>query len=278
MTDAGERECYNLDHGGVVVATVRDGRIVRVRPLYLRDDDAPSWKIRIGDRVFTPPRRSNVTQFTLSIRRRVYASNRVLYPMLREDFDPDKKDRKTENRGKSKYVRISWKEAIDIFTREVRRIREEYGPAAIAAMMSSHQMWGYLNASYSAFTRFWSILGYTEILNNSDSWEGWSWGATHVWGFYWRLGLPDQYDLLEDALRNTDMIVLWSADPDATNSTYAGYDSVTVRRWLKEMGKEIVVIDPFCNYTAVRFADKWIAPRPGTDTALAAAIAYVWIT
>jgi len=273
-----ERECYNLDHGGVVVVTVRDGKIVRVRPLYLRDDDAPSWKIKVGDRVFTPPRRSNVTQFTLSIRRRVYASNRVLYPMLREDFDPDRKDRRTENRGKSKYVRISWKEATEIFAKEVRRIREQYGPAAIAVMMSSHQMWGYLNASYSAMTRFWSILGYTEVLNNSDSWEGWSWGATHVWGFYWRLGLPDQYDLLDDALKNSEMIVLWSADPDATNSTYAGYDSVTVRRWLKELGKEIVVIDPFCNYTATRFADKWIAPRPGTDAALAAAIAYVWIS
>jgi trimethylamine-N-oxide reductase (cytochrome c) len=277
MAGQEERRCYNLDHGGVVVATVRDGKIVRVQPLYLSDDDAPSWKIRVGDRVFTPPRRSNATQFTISMRRRVYASNRVLYPMKREDFDPDKKDRKTENRGKSKYVRITWKEAADIVAKEVRRIRSEYGPAAIAAMMSSHQMWGYLNASYSAFTRFWSILGYTEVLNNSDSWEGWSWGAEHAWGFYWRLGLPDQYDLLDDALKNTDMIVLWSADPDATNSTYAGYDSVTVRRWLKELGKEIVVIDPYCNYTAVRFADKWIAPKPGTDAALAAAIAHVWI-
>jgi trimethylamine-N-oxide reductase (cytochrome c) len=100
--------------------------------------------------------------------------------MLREDFDPDKEDRKTENRGKSKYVRITWKEASEIVAKEVRRIREKYGPVAIAAMMSSHQMWGYINASYSAFMRFWSILGYTEILNNSDSWEGWSWGAEHV--------------------------------------------------------------------------------------------------
>ena len=41
----------------------------------------------------------------------------------------------------------------------------------------------------------------------------------------------------------------------------------------------MVFIDPFHNYTNAIFSDaKWIAPRMGTDTALAMAIAYVWIT
>jgi hypothetical protein len=57
------------------------------------------------------------------------------------------------------------------------------------------------------------------------------------------------------------MIVLWSADPDATNSTYAAYDSVMIRHWLKELGKEIVVIDPYCNYTSFDFKDQgWSRP------------------
>ena len=43
------------------------------------------------------------------------------------------------------------------------------------------------------------------------------------------------------------------------------------------MGKKQIFIDPFCNYTAVILGDKWLAPRPGTDTAMAMAIAYVWI-
>ncbi len=40
----------------------------------------------------------------------------------------------------------------------------------------------------------------------------------------------------------------------------------------------MIFIDPHCNYTAGIMNDKWIAPRPGTDAALAEAIAYVWLT
>jgi trimethylamine-N-oxide reductase (cytochrome c) len=40
----------------------------------------------------------------------------------------------------------------------------------------------------------------------------------------------------------------------------------------------MVFIDPYHNYTAGVMEGKWIAPRMGTDTCLAMAIAYVWIT
>jgi trimethylamine-N-oxide reductase (cytochrome c) len=47
--------------------------------------------------------------------------------------------------------------------------------------------------------------------------------------------------------------------------------------WLKELGVRSIFIDPYCNAGAAIWSDKWIAPRPGTDAALAEAIAYVWI-
>ena len=40
----------------------------------------------------------------------------------------------------------------------------------------------------------------------------------------------------------------------------------------------MVFIDPFHNFTAAAMEGKWIAPRMGTDAAMAMAIAYVWIT
>ena len=80
-------------------------------------------------------------------------------------------------------------------------------------------------------------------------------------------------------LRNAEMIVFWSNDPDTTRGTYSGQESAIWRTWLKEKGVQVVFIDPFHNYTNAIFEDaKWIAPRMGTDTALAMAIAYVWIT
>ena len=128
------------------------------------------------------------------------------------------------------------------------------------------------------FHRFMHMLNYTPILDNPDSWEGWHWGATHTYGFHWRLGMPPQFDLLEDGLKNTEMIVFWSNDPDSTRGTYSGQESAIWRVWLKEKGVKTVFIDPFYNYTNAAMDGTWLAPRPGSDTALAMAIAYVWIT
>lgn len=279
MPESGEKEFVNIDLAGVVKVTVKDGKIIRVRPLIFgpEDESSKSWSIQVGDNRFAPPRKVNVAHYSIASRRRVYAENRILYPMKRVDFDPTSSDRKTENRGKSGYVRISWDEALNIVANEIKRIRTAYGAPAITALTSSHQMWGYLNYYFSSFARFFNMLGYTMVFNNSESWEGWVWGAIHTYGFHWRLGLPDQYDLLEDGLKNAEMIVYWSADPETTLCTYSGHESAIFRKWLKQLGKKVVVIDPFCNFTGVIYADKWIAPRPGTDTALALAIAYTWI-
>ncbi len=74
------------------------------------------------------------------------------------------------------------------------------------------------------------------------------------------------------------MIVYWSNDPDSTRGTYSGQDSALWRQWLKEKGVKMVFIDPFYNYTNAVMEGKWITPRMGTDTAMAMAIAFVWIT
>ena len=120
-------------------------------------------------------------------------------------------------------------------------------------------------------------LGFTFIFDNPDSWEGFHWGAVHAYGFYWRLGAPEPYDLLEDTLKNAEMVVYWASDPYAGWGTYCGGESQIWRLWTKEAGIKQVFIDPFCNYTAATIGDKWIAPRVGTDSALALAIAHVWL-
>ena len=84
----------------------------------------------------------------------------------------------------------------------------------------------------------------------------------HHWGFSHRLGIPEQYDLLEDALKHTEMIVFWSSDPEATHGIYSAFESTSRRQWLKELGVKMVFIDPFFNHTAGMYADKWFAPRP----------------
>ncbi|MBW1996819.1 MAG: molybdopterin-dependent oxidoreductase [Deltaproteobacteria bacterium] len=263
--------------GGPVFVYVQDGRIIRITPIEFDESDAPSWVIEARGRRFTPPRKTTLAPYSLAFRSMIYSPKRLLYPLKRVDFDPNGK-RNCTRRGESGYERIGWDEAVDIVTSEMKRIKREYGPAAMLTTPGSHHLWGNIGYRLSTYMRFMNLVGYTYADHNPDSWEGWHWGGMHNWGFSSRLGIPEQYDLLEDALKHTEMIVFWSSDPEVTQGVYSAFESTPRRQWLKELGVKMVFIDPFYNHTAAMYSDKWFAPRPDTGNAMACAIAFVWIT
>ena len=182
------------------------------------------------------------------------------------------------NRGISGYERISWDEALDMVAGEIKRVKRDYGPGAIMNGSGSHHTWGHLGYWLSARLRFFNSIGFTPVVHNPDSWEGWYWGAMHHWGQSMRLGGSETYGAVEDCLKNCEMVVFWSSDPEATSGVYAAFEGTVRRQWLKELGIQLVHIDPFYNHTAALLGGKWLAPRPATGNALALAIAYVWIT
>lgn len=271
-----EQVFTNCTNCGPISVYVKDGKVVRVRALVVDEADYNSWTITARGKSFSPPQKVTLAPYAFSERQRLYSDDRIKYPLKRVDFDPQG-ERHPERRGKSRYERISWDEALDIVAGELKRIRSSYGPSAVTAITSSHHNWGNVGYKMGPFGRFFNLIGYTSVLDNPDSWEGWHWGATHTYGFYWRLGMPEQYDLLEDGLKNAEMVVYWSNDPDTTRGIYTGQEAAIWRRWLKELGTKQIFIDPFYNYTAAAMEGKWIPIRMGTDAALALAIAQVWI-
>ncbi len=275
--EPGEEVFTNCAIGGAVFVHVKDGRITKVRPMVFGDDDTPAWTIKARGHEFTPPRKTSMGNYVCTFKSRVYCENRIKYPMRRVDFDPNG-DRHIENRGKSGYVRITWDEAFDLLESEIKRIHATYGKAAITGSTGSHADFGLLQYKMGPFGRFWNMLGYSTLSDNPDSWEGWHWGATHTWGYYWKLGVTDNFDMLEEALKYTELLVMWGVDPNTSAGGYNGQDGCRWRWWCKELGMKMVFIDPWCNYTAACWGDKWLAPYPATDGAMAEAIAWVWIT
>ncbi len=264
-------------NGGPVFVDVKEGRILRITPIEFDDEDAAPWTIEARGKTFTPPRKTTISPHTLAWKSMVYSPDRILYPLKRVDFDPNG-ERNTRNRGKSGYKRISWDEALDLVVGEIKRVKRDHGPGAIMNGTGSHHTWGALGYWLSARRRFFNNLGWTEIVHNPDSWEGWFWGAMHHWGQSMRLGGCETYGTVEDCLKNCEMVVFWSSDPESTSGVYAAFEGTVRRQWLKELGIEMVHIDPYYNHTAALLGGKWIAPRPATGNALALAIAYVWIT
>jgi trimethylamine-N-oxide reductase (cytochrome c) len=274
---SGVKRYTSNTNGGPVFAYVKDNKIIRITPIEFDDSDADPWTITARGKKFTPPRKTTVNPYTLAWKSMVYSRDRLLYPMKRVDFDPHG-ERNCQNRGISGYERISWDEALDIVAGQIRRVKKEYGPGAILNGSGSHHTWGHLGYWLSSRLRFFNTIGFTPVVHNPDSWEGWYWGAMHHWGHSSRLGAPETYGTVEDCLKHSEMVVFWSSDPESTSGVYGAYEGTIRRQWLKELGIKMVHIDPFYNHTAALMGGKWLAPRPATGNALALAIAYVWIT
>jgi trimethylamine-N-oxide reductase (cytochrome c) len=265
-----------VTNGGPLFVYVRDGRIVRVTPIDFDKSDPPSWTIQARGKTFTPLRRGTVAPHAMAIKSVVYSDKRILYPMKRVDFDPDGA-RNPQNRGVSGYERISWDEALDIVAKEIVRQKRVHGPGSIFIPMSSHHQWGNVGYYLSALMRFGNLIGFTRMAANPDSWEGWYWGAQHHYGNSMRVGISGNYGTVEDCLKETDLIVFWSSDPESTNGAYMGFEGTQRRLWAKQLGIEFVHIDPHFNATAQLLGGKWFPIRPTTDSALALAIMYVWV-
>jgi trimethylamine-N-oxide reductase (cytochrome c) len=261
---------------------VKDGKIVRIRPLHYDWKYDPStfnpWQMKARGKTFEPGLKTLVTNFGLAYKQRVYSPNRVLYPMKRIDWN-ENGERNPQNRGKSKYKRISWDEATDIICRELKRMHKTYGPEAILSQADIHGEGKTVHQSHGAANKLLALLGgYTLQMRNPDSWEGWAWGAKHVWGMEVVGQMQPESNVMLDIVKHSGQVYFWGCDPEVTPLGFNGHMASRICYWFKELGIKSVYICPDLNYGAAVHADKWVPIYPGTDAALQLAVAYIWIT
>ncbi len=120
--------------------------------------------------------------------------------------------------------------------------------------------------------------GYTLQTRNTDSWEGWYWGAKHVWGCENLGQMVPVTNVMWDVSKNTDGILFWGCDPETTPWGFNGQLASRLSYWFTEIGIKSIYVAPDLNYGAAVHADKWIPVLPNTDAALYLAIAHVWLT
>jgi trimethylamine-N-oxide reductase (cytochrome c) len=259
-----------------------EGKITRIRPYFYdkeyTDKYCNPWKIEARGSTFCAPDRVTITPFGLGYKSRVYSPNRILYPMKRVDWDPHG-ERHPENRGKSKYVRISWDEATQIVADELKRMKETYGPEAVLCEADMHGEGKNVSPAHGCPNRLLSLMGgYTLQMRNPDSWEGWFWGAKYVWGCEPVGEMAPQANLFPDIAQHATMLLFWGCDPETTPLGVVSHMPSRLCYWLSDIGISQVYVCPDLNYGAAVHGDKWIPILPNTDAALQLAIAYIWIT
>ena len=267
--------------GAPSAVDIKNGRIIRIRPFHYdlncTKKELNLWKLQRNGKTFEPLMKSLPCPYSLAYKKRAYSPNRIKYPLKRVDWNPDG-ERHPENRGKSKYTRISWDEAAGIIARELKRVHEKYGPYAVLAQADGHGENKIINAAHGCQILLHDTLGgFTQQQRNPDSWEGWYWGSKHVWGNGWVGMMAPQTNVVKDVTENSELLLFWSCDPETTTWGLAGQSTTRLSYFWSEVGIKQVYICPDLNYGAAIHADKWIPVLPNTDAALQLAIIYTWI-
>jgi anaerobic dimethyl sulfoxide reductase subunit A len=236
--------CPSHNCGGrcLLKVHVRDGIITRIE-----GDDRP------GDTVADPQLRPCIRG--RAYRSRQYHPDRLKYPLQR-----------VGKRGKGKFERISWDQAIKRMASELTRVKDKYGNSAIYVPYGTGS-YNQVNGRQVA-QRLMNLYGGSLGYYNSYSWACITQATPYVYG------TTTTGNQRQDWL-NSKYIIMWSWNPaemrDGTNSEFFVQKA-------REKGARIICIDPRMTLSAVSLADEWIPIRPGTDTAMMSAMAYVLIT
>ena len=175
----------------------------------------------------------------------VYHPDRLQYPL-----------RRVGTKGSGEWQRISWEEALAEIGRHWREIIAEHGPAAILPYSFSGTL-GLVQMTIAS-ARFWNRLGASRLERSIC-------GAAAAKAVNATLGKrisPSFEDVIHSRL-----VIIWGNNPVSTSPHFMPF-----LRQAQRNGCTLVVIDPRRTRTAVG-ADWHIAPKPGTDGALALGLA-----
>lgn len=251
----GEKICWNscnVNCGSrcALRVHVKDGVITQVETDNTGDDAYGQQQLRACPR-------------GRSMRQRVYAKERIPYPM-----------RRVGRRGEGKFERITWEEAyaeigsrlrstIDAHSNE--SVFLNYGTGALGSIMG--KSWP---PAATPVARLMNVLG--GYLNHYSDYSTCqiTVGMPYLYGGGWvdGNGLGD--------MENSELAVFFGNNPSETRMS--GCKAKTLQHGRFTNNTKVIVIDPRYSDTVVSSGDEWIPIRPGTDTALCAALAHVMIT
>lgn len=194
----------------------------------------------------------------------VYHKDRLQYPMKRA----------VEDRGKNTWERITWDEAYDLIEENFKRIQAKYGQETLwCAKGTGRDTNGYMHRfAESAGTPNNSLA----FLSGHSCYQpriastGLTFGDFFVADF--SQFFPDRWD--NPQFKNPECVVIWGNNPIVANS------DGTLGWWIVECmkrGTELIVVDPKVTWLAAH-AKYHLQIRPGTDGALALAMANIMIT
>ena len=178
---------------------------------------------------------------------RIHHPDRLTHPLLR-----------TGPKGGTQFRRISWDEALDRIADQFTNVTAHYGSTAVWPFYFAGTM-GLVQRD--GINRLRHVMRYSRQKMTI---------CTSLPEAGWLAGVGQSRGLDPREMARSDLIVVWGGNPVATQVNVMTH----IARARKERGAQLVVVDPYRTPTAA-VADMHLAPRPGTDAALACAVMHI---
>jgi anaerobic selenocysteine-containing dehydrogenase len=178
---------------------------------------------------------------------RIHHPDRLTQPLLR-----------TGPRGSTQFRPITWNEALDRIAGRFADVTATHGSEAVWPFFFAGTM-GLLQRD--GINRLRNVMRYSRQKMTI---------CTTLPEIGWHAGVGQSRGVDPREMAKSDLIVMWGGNPVSTQVNVMTH----VTRARKERGAKFVVIDPYRTPTAA-VADVHLAPRPGTDGALACAVMHV---
>ena len=178
---------------------------------------------------------------------RVHHPDRLTHPLLRNG-----------PKGSGQWKRVGWDEALD-------RVADAFTESA--ARHGAEAVWPYFYAGTMGLVQRDGIQRLRHAMKYSR-WYSTICVTLADTGWIAGVGAKRGVDLRE-AAQHADLVVIWGGNPVHTQVNVMAHAMAAKKR-----GATLVVVDPYRTATAEK-ADLHVAPRPGTDGALACAMMHV---
>jgi len=181
--------------------------------------------------------------------KRHYHPDRLLYPM-----------RRNGPKGSGQFTRISWDEALDEIVSRWQAIIAEHGPQAIVpySYLGNQGLVHGLNGGDAFFNRMGATVTERTFCGEGSSTA-------------WLLTVGPTAGVDPESFIHAKYIIIWACNSVSTNLHHWH-----IVKEAQKKGAKVVVIDSYASRTA-KEADWHLAPKPGTDGALAMAMIHTII-
>jgi biotin/methionine sulfoxide reductase len=234
-----------------------------------------------GDTLVVTPHPSDpdpnpiIQNFPSALRHKV----RIDRPYVRRGWlerGPGKDDR----RGRDEFVPMEWDEVLDLLAKELARVRDTHGVGAIFGGSYGWSSAGRFHHAQSQIHRFLNTAlgGYVRSVNSYSA------GASnvilpHVLGGY--DDVTRRNVAWSDIVKYTDIVLAFGGMASKNSRVASGGITQHTERVdmakARARGTEFIVVSPQRSDLPADAQAEWLAPIPGTDTALMLGMAYTLV-